>query len=561
MDNTFSNNALTSLDNGKVRIKQTERAAIQAPKLNGKTVFVTNKPYQVVDGCVKITRDTIKDSKCDSNANSEPEKLINSINKIDEEIDELVKNFSKSKPKKKRNKKGKNKKAKKYKESVNQILATKNNRLSNMLTEMLKYKERILVINDEVWIYQLDNGTYMLCQSKRVAAKLRSLLSKDSRYKVTIKDYEEAYKQLLINEELFSDKKFFANKPYVNCKNGVVEVLTGKLLPHSHKYKFNQCIQAEYKPGADCSKFLSYVDIITGGDKKLKRLIRVMLGYIFSHYNNAKVVFLLYGKGNTGKSIICRVVKEIAGKEYTANIDIAKLSDPVWAAKLENVFINIVPDLGNGILKDTGAFKSLVSPTDSLTVKNLYENPREMEGTPKMLMSANHLIELGGNTSIEDAEAVFNRILYIPFQNEGFSGENDNKNFIDEVLEEKDAIFTWSIKGLREYIENGCQFPDCILSDEVKAENMAKYCPEKIFTERCIKFEDGSFESSEFVRDVFMDFFFFFNISKVGNIIRYLTNNYHLRTDKRRITLDGQTKKTENPIAIICGIRIKNKYR
>lgn len=178
-----------------------------------------------------------------------------------------------------------------------------------------------------------------------------------------------------------------------------------------------------------------------------------------------------------------------------------------------------------------------------------------------MLMSANHLIELGGNTSIEDAEAVFNRILYIPFQNEGFSGENDNKNFIDEVLEEKDAIFTWSIKGLREYIENGCQFPDCILSDEVKAENMAKYCPEKIFTERCIKFEDGSFESSEFVRDVFMDFCFENNISKVGNIIRYLTNNYHLRTDKRRITLDGQTKKTENPIAIICGIRIKNKYR
>lgn len=123
----------------------------------------------------------------------------------------------------------------------------------------------------------------------------------------------KAYGQLVISQEIVSDTSFFANKPYVNCLNGVVDVINGKLLEHSHKYRFKHCVNARFLPGSGCERFLKYVDTITAGDKELAELLQVFMGYLMSDYNNAKTAFLLFCVSNTGKSVLCEVLSKVVG--------------------------------------------------------------------------------------------------------------------------------------------------------------------------------------------------------------------------------------------------------
>lgn len=96
------------------------------------------------------------------------------------------------------------------------------------------------------------------------------------------------------------------------------------------------------------------------------------MGYIFSHYNNAKKAFLLYGIPHTGKSVLCALLERIIGVDATCHIDLAMLSRQEYAATLNSKLLNVAPDLKNEALKDVGFFKSLVSHDDTISARLLY---------------------------------------------------------------------------------------------------------------------------------------------------------------------------------------------
>jgi hypothetical protein len=47
----------------------------------------------------------------------------------------------------------------------------------------------------------------------------------------------------------------------------VVDICTGESLEHNPDFRFKHCIQAEYRPGSECPKFMDYVEYITAGNK------------------------------------------------------------------------------------------------------------------------------------------------------------------------------------------------------------------------------------------------------------------------------------------------------
>jgi putative DNA primase/helicase len=231
------------------------------------------------------------------------------------------------------------------------------------------------------------------------------------------------------------------------------------------------------------------------------------MGYIFSSYNNAKLAFLLYGIPHTGKSVLASLLSKIVGEQYVTNVDLSMLHRQEYAASLSNALLNVAPDLKNTELKDVGFFKSLVSHDDTIMARSLYSNPTKIRCEAKMLFSSNHLISFSPDVGIYDIEAVFNRLLYFPFQNTPIKDEENNKHLSDELYEkERDAIFTWAMGGLRYYVEHNETFPECGLSAEIKARNVAQYCPEKIFFSEAIKKADGKFESSLAIKEAFDEF-------------------------------------------------------
>lgn len=470
---------------------------------------------------------------------------------------------SSKKKKKKDSKKAKKKKkkSKKMYSALDDNIIGKAPRNANILSEVYMNTQDVITQNGALFVYDEEDGCYHRKSANEVASDLKEQLPEDVHLKLSSKDYKEAFDQLAISKELSDEDGFLENQPYVNCLNGVVDVRTGELLKHSPDFRFKHRINSRYLPGEDCPAFMEYVDCITGGDSELKKLLQVILGYLFSHYNNAKTAFLIYGIPHTGKSVLCNAITRIVGEEYTEHIDLNMLSKPEYAASLSSKIINIASDLRNEPLKEVGFFKSLVSHNDTLTARALYANPQKIKCETKMVFSTNHLITFSSDVGPYDIEAVFNRLLYFPFQNPPIRKDDENKHLSDDIYAERDAIFTWAMKGLKYYVNHNETFPECKLSEEIKARNMAQFCSEKFFFNEAIKFVEGKFESSSAIKEAYEAFCVDNDIPTKGNIANYIKEHEGIQKVKKRIDDEGSLISEGNPIYVYEGIRLKNKYR
>jgi phage/plasmid-associated DNA primase len=196
--------------------------------------------------------------------------------------------------------------------------------------------------------------------------------------------------------------------------------------------------------------------------------------------------------------------------------------------------------------------------------RSLYSNPTKIKcGEAKMLFSTNHLLSFAPDLGINDITAVFNRLIFIPFQNKPIKDSENNKHLSEELFLERDAIFTWAMGGLRYYVEHNETFPECGLSAEIKARNVAQYCPEKIFFSEAIKKADGKFESSLAIKEAFDEFCKETGAKVKGDIHAYLAEHEGIvkLNTKKRIDSDGNPISEGNPIYVYEGIRLRKKYK
>lgn len=500
------------------------------------------KPYSRKNGLIKLTRtpgyerlrllQKLKDLEYEI-----PQTIVPNVLDIPVSYQESIKKKNKKKGKNKKQKYKDKKGAKKMSKHISEFFTERNERSGNLMAELMKKTEHLAIVNKILWVYNSIKGCYESSDVNNVSSKLRSLLPEGERMKVSSQEYKEAYSQLMITDELVSEEPFFANGPYINCLNGVVDVVNGKLLPHDPSYRFKHCLRVNYNPNAKCKKFLKFVETITGGDDELKDLLKVIFGYILSHYNNAKTAFLLWGPSNVGKSVVCKIFTEIIGEDFVKNSDLDDLQKQEFIAGLAGMLLNVAPDLKNGVLKDVGAFKALTSHNDTIAARALYANPCKVTGETKMLFSTNHLIKFDSKLDIGDIEAVFNRLLYFPFMNKPVTEDEDNKNLSKELLEEKEGVFLFALEGLKMYISNGERFPHAKESQKIKIKNMAQFCPEKSFFDKCIIVDEDSCESTEVVKKAYEYYCKSNEITDKGNLKSYIMEHKKIFTKKKELMI------------------------
>jgi len=469
--------------------------------------------------------------------------------------------IKKAKKKEKKRKKNLKKNKKEFNETLSIFLEDKGVVEGALMAKLMKNAECLCVQEKELKLYDDKTGIFISCNEDDFSVRLNSILDDELKLKIKSKEYAETYNQIMKSEELIYDKGYFENKPFVNCLNGVIDVLTGELLPHEPKYHFKHCINARYIPGSKPTKYLKFLNNFFGGDKELIHLWQVAQGYITSHYNNAKIAFLLIGKSHTGKSVLHVVIENIIGKGNTAHVDLSFLYKQEYAASIKGKLLNIAPDLKNVPLKDVGFFKSLVSHDDTISTRALYKNPGDMRGDIKMFYTTNHPITFNSSVDENDIQAVFNRLLYLPVQCKPIDETIENKHMSEELFEERDAIFTWGIEGLKKYVESGERFPKSKLSEQAKCENMAKYCTEKVFFDKYIKEVEGQYESVTAIKEAYARFCSKNKSPRMHSITDYIEDRLNIEKIKKRIDNEGYSKKDGIPIYVYPNIRIKEKYR
>ena len=104
----------------------------------------------------------------------------------------------------------------------------------------------------------------------------------------------------------------------LNCKNGVVDLKTGELLPHKREYYMSKICPVEYKPSSKAPRWMDFLNTITGGSKELVRYLQKAVGSSLSGDISEQALFVLYGTGANGKSTFLNTISELLG-DYARN--------------------------------------------------------------------------------------------------------------------------------------------------------------------------------------------------------------------------------------------------
>ena len=146
----------------------------------------------------------------------------------------------------------------------------------------------------------------------------------------------------------------------INVQNGVYDIETRKLLPHSPEYNFRYVLPFKFNHRARKSKFLNEVlpEITKDDPRKAIRILEAFAWPLIPGYPIQKAS-VLYGNGSNGKSTILGVLIAFLGRENVSGISLQTLCENRFAvANLRGKLANVAGDVGSQALVNSSVFKN-----------------------------------------------------------------------------------------------------------------------------------------------------------------------------------------------------------
>lgn len=250
---------------------------------------------------------------------------------------------------------------------------------------------------------------------------------------------------------------------YINCRNGIINLRNGELIPHDSSFMMSKICNVNYDPtGKKPELWLRFLDDVTKGNEELKEYIQRSVGYSLTGSTAEQCTYFLYGIGNNGKSTFLDTIAEMLGG-YSANTQPETIMMKKWGsdtassdiARLKGARFVTSEEPTEGVRLNEGLLKQLTGGS-KVTCRFLYGD--EFEYTPefKIWVATNHKPIVRGTDL-----GIWRRIKLIPFE------VNIPKNKIDKNLKKKlqqefPQILHWAVEGCIKWRESGITEPQCV---------------------------------------------------------------------------------------------------
>ena len=135
-----------------------------------------------------------------------------------------------------------------------------------------------------------------------------------------------------------SSDKFDTDTRKINCRNGVVDLVTGTIEDHRPRQCIIKQARVNYNPDATCPRFDRFLGEIFENDKELIEYFMRTTGYSITGETVQQKVFIWYGLGANGKTTLSETLMAILG-DYAGptEIDMLLSSDKSQVRLLESV--------------------------------------------------------------------------------------------------------------------------------------------------------------------------------------------------------------------------------
>ena len=231
----------------------------------------------------------------------------------------------------------------------------------------------------------------------------------------------------------------------IPIEDGLLNILTKAITPHSSEYYYTEYLPRHYIPGATPEVFLQFLDNLFSGDPdahlKKTQIFEIIAWTLMNNYDIQGAV-ILYGQGGEGKSIIHSVIGALI--LHVTSLTLSELeNDKFKRAELYGSWANLISESSSEIITSEW-FKRLTDGT-IITVDRKNGHPFQMASRAKLILDVNEL-----PNKDDELRAFYRRVIaIIDFPNllESVLTPTQIWEFVQKMKDptELDKIFSYTI--------------------------------------------------------------------------------------------------------------------
>ncbi|MDG6914010.1 MAG: hypothetical protein JRN44_01155 [Nitrososphaerota archaeon] len=349
--------------------------------------------------------------------------------------------------------------------------------LAYELAEQITGSDAFVTINGSEEILHYEGGIYQDGGEFTIKSKVQQLASpRDLGNNLVAEVLGNVRRSTYVQAERFTE-----TSPLVVLDNGILDVDSYKVLPHTPDHYALSKLPVKFDPSADCPKIKKFLsEILYPEDLPF---IQEWAGYHLWRGYPTAVAALFVGEGANGKSTLIGLFRAFLGPKNVAAIPLQAFERNTFAkAGLMGKMANLYPDLSDEALKQVGTFKALTGG-DMLTAEKKFGQPFNFANYAKLTFSCNVVPEVW-----EDTEAFFRRIWIVSFPNT-FQGEKADRDLLAKLTtpEELSGFLNWSLEGLKRLRANGWRFTGTRSTADIKADYIRRSDTVRAFLIGCTK--------------------------------------------------------------------------
>lgn len=335
--------------------------------------------------------------------------------------------------------------------------------LDEFVKGMVAFDNLKVVEGEKLLQYQRDHGYYQQIPQPEQYVSER-LEAGDFRAQLSPKDVQDIVKKMRWHPDCASEMdQFNAKETLINTRDAVLDFKTGEVQDHSPDCLFTYAVNAHYlsdPASVFCPAFDHFCETSLAPlyrkddetDKTIieqkRRFLLEMIGYICCDSNAGKCALFLKGAPDSGKSVIIKFIQSLFEPELISSIQLHQLSSRFDKAVLFGKKLNVAGEIQGKILRDISIFKSITGG-DSIQAEYKGKDPFSFIPRCKLLFAGNVLPTFSES---DTTNAFANRVKLLLFHH-SIPKEAQDKNLLNKLLAERDAIFTLAMDALRE-LEN-----------------------------------------------------------------------------------------------------------
>lgn len=287
---------------------------------------------------------------------------------------------------------------------------------------------------------------------------------------------DNVYNLIICNEDkACSYKDLDTDERYINFTNGLYDVTSKKLLPHSTEIHSTIQVQADFLPNEKnmptFERFINDFCTDTSGeedfiDESKKKVLQEVTGLLISNdkvWRTKKCIALVSLLGNTGKTQFLNLVNELLGANKSINVPIQNMneSSKFSLGGIVGTRLILVGDQTGSEIEDSSVFKQLTGG-DPIKVERKGKQPFNFIFNGGIILACN------GLPIIKDDKGghMFERFLPIPCTHT-IEAEKRDSMILDKMLKEKSSIINWALEGYHRLKDNGYKFTYCKAIEEM----------------------------------------------------------------------------------------------